>query len=278
MHLMVGRPRHCRRLGHHVDVIDGDLELAYLLADEAAVISAGRFRRHDWDVETKPDGSPVTDVDREVELALRELIKRRFPEDSIIGEEYGGDRGEGRCWYLDPIDGTAAFCEGRDRWSTLVALAEGDCVLVGLVDFPMHGRRVWAGLGTGAYDGKKRLQVSQLGRLSESRICDDYQHHIDRQVADHPLVQLAALAGSVCPHRGLAPLMVASGRAEVALGSGGGPWDYAPFVAIVREAGGRTSDIFGDDRFDGRTLLSTNGYVHEAALAALRRGTPPVSP
>jgi histidinol-phosphatase len=262
-----------RLLGHHVGMVDGDLDFAHALVDEAAVISTRRFRRRDWEVEAKSDGSPVTDVDRQVESALRELIHRRFPSDSIIGEEYGGDRGEGRCWYLDPIDGTTAFCEGRDRWSTLVALAEGNGVLLGLVDFPMLRRRVWAGLGTGAFDNGTRLHVSHLGQLSESTICDDYRHHIERKVPDHPLVQLAALAGNVFPHRGLAPLVVASGQAEVALGSEGGPWDYAPFVAIVREAGGRTSDVFGEDRFDGRTLLSTNGYVHEETLAALRDGT-----
>ena len=254
---------------------DADIEFAHALADAAAAISVERFRGGDWTVETKPDGSPVTDVDRQVETKLREMIGERFPTDAVVGEEYGGEAGDGRAWYLDPIDGTANFCEGIDRWSTLVALAEGGTVRVGVVDLPMHGRRVWAGTGTGAFDGTAPLHVSTVGELSHSTICDDYRGHIERRVADHPLVHLAAVGGAVLPHRGHSTLAVASGRAEVALATSGGPWDYAPFVAVIREAGGRTSDVLGVDRFDGRTLLSTNGRVHEEALAVVQQSALP---
>jgi histidinol-phosphatase len=241
----------------------------------------GRFRRREFEVEKKPDGSPVTDVDRDVESALRELIARLSPRDSVVGEEFGGEAGSGRCWYLDPIDGTVAFCDGRDRWSTLVALAEGTTVLVGVVDIPVHGRRVWAGAGTGAFDGRGRggapLSVSSVRRLGQSTVCDDYRRSIERNTVGHPLLKLSGRGRAVHPHQGHSALVVASGQAEVALASSGGPWDYAPFVAIVREAGGRTSNLVGDDRFDTGTLLSTNGLVHEEALEVLRAGAPPVA-
>jgi histidinol-phosphatase len=65
-------------------------------------------------------------------------------------------------------------------------------------------------------------------------------------------------------------LVVASGEADVALDTGGGPWDYAPFVIVVEEAGGVASDIQGQDRFDSGSLLVTNGRLHSQVLATLR--------
>ena len=64
-------------------------------------------------------------------------------------------------------------------------------------------------------------------------------------------------------------LVVASGEADVAFDTGGGPWDYAPFVILVEEAGGVASDIQGQARFDGGSLLVTNGRLHRQVLATL---------
>ena len=92
-----------------------DLELALAVADAADAIAAPRFRAPDMAVQTKPDGSPVTDADRAVEDALRRSLNASRPGDAVVGEErgVGGAGGEsGRCWYLDPIDGTANFVAG----------------------------------------------------------------------------------------------------------------------------------------------------------------------
>ena len=226
-------------------------------------------------MQRKADGSPVTDVDRQVESTLRELIARESPGDAVVGEEFGGEAGAGRCWYLDPIDGTAAFCEGSDRWCTLVALAEGARVLLGVADFPVRRRRVWAGTGRGAFDAKTRMRVSTVERLSQATICDDYSHSVERKASGHPLVRLAAAGRAVRPHQGHSSLVVATGQAEVALSSTGGPWDYAPFVAIVAEAGGASSDLLGIPRFDGGTQLWTNGRVHHEALGVVQGAAHP---
>src|ERR1700761_3639016 len=107
---------------------DDDLKLAFELADTADAITMRRYRAEDLAVETKPDLTPVSESDKAVELALRELLGRERPQDAVIGEEFGGvelaNEG-GRAWVIDPIDGTKSYVRGMDTWTTLIALLEG---------------------------------------------------------------------------------------------------------------------------------------------------------
>ena len=93
-------------------------ELARLAGDEA-----NRFFRHDIAVEIKGDGSPVTAADRSAETVARDWIRSRFPDDGILGEEFGLEKPDAvRRWVLDPIDGTKSFIHGVPLWGTLVAI------------------------------------------------------------------------------------------------------------------------------------------------------------
>ena len=101
---------------------DADLDFALGLADLADSISLARFRSADLHVETKPDLTPVTDADRTVERALRELIGAERPGEGVLGEEEGGGADGSVRWILDPIDGTRNFSRGLPVWATLLAL------------------------------------------------------------------------------------------------------------------------------------------------------------
>lgn len=90
-----------------------DLALALTLADRADSLTSSRFGALDLRIDTKPDLTPVTDADRAVETELREALARERPDDSIVGEEFGGDTAfTGRQWIIDPIDGTKNFVRG----------------------------------------------------------------------------------------------------------------------------------------------------------------------
>src|SRR3954468_4906555 len=87
-------------------------ELARIAGDVAF-----RHYRGNLDVETKADGSPVTVADRAAETAAREWIKRYFPTDGVLGEEFGEERPDAkRRWIIDPIDGTKSFVHGSPLW------------------------------------------------------------------------------------------------------------------------------------------------------------------
>ncbi|MDH4160916.1 MAG: histidinol phosphatase, partial [Actinomycetota bacterium] len=93
-------------------------------------------------VDLKSDATPVTEVDHATERAIRDLIAKERPGDGVLGEELGSDPGDsGRVWVVDPIDGTKMFAEGIPLWSTLIALREGDEVVVAVADAPALGER-----------------------------------------------------------------------------------------------------------------------------------------
>jgi histidinol-phosphatase len=143
-------------------------------------------------------------------------------------------------------------------------------VTTGVVDYPAAGRRCWADRGDGAFANGDRMHTSTVSLLEEAAVCDDYRHNIERGTPGHPLVRLAHHCCTVQPPpQGHAQLAVACGEVDVAFDSGGGPWDYAPFVVLVEEAGGVVSDLQGKSRFDSGSLLVTNGRLHSQVLAAL---------
>src|SRR5690348_18287204 len=100
-----------------------DLELALALADAADAMTMERFRAPDLAVREKPDGSPVTDADMEVERELRQRLREARASHAVVGEETGASGHSSWCWYLDPIDGTPKFAAGAPEWHTLIGLA-----------------------------------------------------------------------------------------------------------------------------------------------------------
>lgn len=256
-----------------------ELSFAFELADEAAGVSLPRFRARAFEVEIKSDGSPVTQVDREVEARLRERIAARRCGDVVVGEE-SGDSGRARSrwrWYLDPIDGTKRFVAGDPKWMTLIALAYDDELVVGLVDYPALGQRWWASRGHGAFCDGARLRVSDVAELSDSRICDDWRQTIATAAdPEHPLVRVAGHCASIRPHQGHASLAVATGQADIAISTRSHSWDCAAPSIIVTEAGGRHTDFTGGSHLDLGQALVTNGRLHEQVLALV--GPPSANP
>lgn len=126
-----------------------DLELALLMAQTADSITMAHFQSLDLIIDTKPDLTPVTEADRQVEQTLRALISGQRPLDSVLGEEFGVTGDSTRQWIIDPIDGTKNYVRGVPVWATLIALAVEDVVVLGVVSAPALGRRWWARLAGG---------------------------------------------------------------------------------------------------------------------------------
>ncbi|HEY8590847.1 MAG TPA: inositol monophosphatase family protein [Naasia sp.] len=257
--------------------ISADLRLALRIADTVAPIALDRFRALDLVVEAKPDRTPVTDADRAVELAVRDLLAAERPDDRILGEEYGGARATGRQWILDPIDGTANFLRGVPVWATLLSLAVDGRPVVGVVAAPALGRRWWAAVGEGAWTedaagaAPRRLGVSGVARLEDASL--SYNSLKGWQEAGR-VDALLALSEAVWRTRAYGEfwsyLLVAEGALDVAAEYDLQPYDMAALVPVVEEAGGRFSSIAGEVGPWHGSALATNGTLHDAALEALR--------
>ena len=257
-----------------------DLALAHRLADAADAITLSRYQALDLTVTNKPDNTPVTDADKSAEDAIRALLHAHRPEDGIVGEEFGTQGTEkNRYWVIDPIDGTKNFLRGVPTWATLIGLMERDTdgvekVVVGVVSAPALFRRWYAFEGGGAFvivnkEVPKKINVSAVSSIEDASIShSDFIGWGDRLEPFNNLMKSAwrtRAHGDFWSH-----MLVAEGAVEVAAEPTLALWDMAALDIIVREAGGRFTNLDGLDGSLGGNGLSTNAALHDYVVSALK--------
>jgi histidinol-phosphatase len=252
------------------------------LADAADRISMGRFGGP-VPAFDKPDGTPVTAVDRAIESTIRGMIAQRCPDHAVMGEEHGGRLDAGKpTWVIDPIDATKNYMRGVPVFATLVALVIDARPVIGVASAPAMGERWAAASGHGATRNGEPIGVSAISTLDRSSVLySDVERFRawPRMWAEferlHDEVWRARSYGDYYNH-----LLVAAGCAEVAFEREVAPWDVAALECVVTEAGGRTTDFHGNPpltamRAGGPNgVLSTNGLLHDEFLARLEPGLP----
>lgn len=219
----------------------------------------------------------MTIADRNAEEFLRGAIARAFPDDAILGEEFGETPGDsGFQWILDPLDGTKSFIHGVPLFGTLVGVEyDGRCV-VGVCHFPVLGETAWGAIGLGAWwqqaGGEPRpARVSAVSDLSQGMFCFTTVQgfgRIGRMDAFEAFVAAAGLArgwGDCYGH-----VLVATGRAEVMVDPLMNAWDCAALVPIVEEAGGSFMDWTGATNIRSGNGISVNAVLRETVLRITR--------
>ncbi len=255
------------------------LDFAVKVAIEAGGLTMRYFRSSSLAVDAKPDNSPVTRADKEAEELLREHIAREFPDDSIVGEEFGAQDGSSEYrWYLDPIDGTKSFVRGIPLFGTMVGLECKDEAVVGVIVFPALKEMVFAGKGLGAWwcddlelSDRKKAQVSKVSRLSEACLCANSASEFERigkEAAYRKLSQAAGLSRGYPDCYG--HYLVATGRIEIMIDPVVNAWDNAPLKPIMEEAGGRFTDLGGNATIHGGSGISSNGAMHDEVVAMFK--------
>ena len=240
------------------DYLNAVEELARIAGNVAKGYNFDRQLAH-----TKADNSPVTEADRSAERAAREWINQHFPEDGIIGEEYGEERPDARrVWILDPIDGTVSFISGAPLWGTLVAVVEDESTIAGASYFPVLDEMVIGGRGEGAWFNGTRTSVSEVSELSKATVVTT-----DERFGDDP--QLATgwrnIAGTARVARTWGDCygytMVATGRAELMMDDKLMSWDAAAFRCIIEEAGGQFTNTKGGQCSEPSGAIATNSAL-----------------
>jgi len=246
-----------------------ELDFALGLADVADAIAMRHFRSRTLTVHTKPDLTPVSDADREVEHELRARIGVERPRDSVLGEE-GGSRGSGPVrWIIDPIDGTRNFVRGIPVFATLIALERHGELELGVVSAPALHRRWWAARGEGSFFNGEPIHVSGVTRIEDAVVAyTSARSFFNRGVGDR-FVELAQRSWTA---RGVGDfwqhVLVAEGAVDLAVELEVSIWDLAAVQVIVEEAGGRFTDVTGARRPDGGSAISSNGHLHAEGLRA----------
>ncbi len=251
------------------------LEVARAAAD-AATVPILHYYHGRFEIETKPDQTPVTIADREAEQCIRGVINEAFPDHGIFGEEYGrSDKISDYLWLVDPIDGTKSFVGGYGMFSTQIALMHRGRIIVGVSSAPAMNEVAWAALGDGAWLNGQRLAVSQTESSAGASLSTG---NIGSLASSSRWAALGKLLSEAGRTRGYGDFYhyhrLASGQIDAVIESDVNILDIAALSLIVTEAGGIFTDLDGQAIcLDTRSVLAANPALHAALHAKLGRET-----
>ena len=274
------------------------VELAKLAGDSTLEL----FCQPRLEVIRKGDDSPVTAADRGAEKLIRERLSALFPDDAVLGEEFGESEGSsGYQWIIDPIDGTKSFICGVPLYSTLVGLVRDRRCVVGAIYIPALSEMVFAADGAGCWHGRLAKQASTpqdsaapssgAGQGTGGTVWENGGPS-RCQVSKRPLTEglfVSSQADSFAKQGagdgyealqktayitrtwgdGYGYLLVATGRAELMVDPIANAWDLAPAQPIIQEAGGRFTSWSGEETVFGGNAIASNGLGHETAISRL---------
>ena len=259
------------------------LDPAYIAVGIEAALAAGRIHRgyfrNNPEIQKKGPIDLVTASDVAAEGVVRELVARRLPGHSVLGEEQAGGvsaQSATRCrWIVDPLDGTTNFAHGLALFCVSLALEVDGRIELGVVYDPIANELFVAERGGGARLNGRPLHVSSTAALIDSLLCTGFPYSI----RDRRLRQVEVFSGFLGRARAVRRLgsaaldlcYVAAGRFDGFWEEQLHPWDIAAGALIVQEAGGRATN-FDDgpiDLFGGQIVVS-NGRLHEQMLMVIR--------
>ena len=232
------------------------------------------YWREGFAVETKPDRTLVTEADKAIERLFRDRLQALFPNDGILGEEYGTRQLDAdRIWIIDPIDGTQAFVMGIPVFSTLIACMQGGKITQAVADFPAMDLMFSAQIGQGAFVNDNRVRVSDCTDLNTAVLTATsttmFRGEGDARRFDQLIHRVGSMRFGLDAY-GFCSL--ARGRADMALEACLKPYDYLAPSLIVTEAGGQMTDWRGAPlgiEGDGRVLATATPTLHQQALQLL---------
>lgn len=240
------------------------------LARRAGHVTLGYFQMDNLTIETKSDDSPVTVADLETEQFIRKEIARLFPDDVVIGEEFGEGAGAqgARRWIVDPIDGTKSFTHGVPLYGVMIGVEDNGHMIAGAVNIPALGDLVVAERGKGCLWNGKHAHVSPTTRVQDALVLttdirNNYKHgHGPAWDRISDAARIVRTWGDCYGH-----LLVATGRADVMMDPIMNPWDCAALLPILEEAGGTFTDYDGKATVYGGCAISTNGKLKDEVLS-----------
>ncbi len=215
----------------------------------------------------------VLDADRASEAEVVRALRSAFPDDAIVAEE-GTDLGAGaaRRWYVDPLDGTVNYLYGIPHYAVAIACEDDEGLLAAVVFDPSRDEMFSAARGAGAWLGPDRLSVSAAHDLGSSLVATGFAYRAGSRAVQ------AAILGPLLPRvrdirrHGSAQLdlaWTAAGRHDAYFESVDRPWDWKAGALLVREAGGRVTELVQERPGDPHVVASAPD-IHDDLVGLLR--------
>ena len=248
------------------------LDQAVSWARSAGALTLEWFNNPSLEIDSKSDGSPVTQADKAAERHLRELISQAYPDDTIEGEEEETVVGTSdRRWLIDPIDGTKAFAHGVGTYSNLLYAEDSQGPLLGVINLPALGETVYAERGKGCFLNGRRVSVSSATEPSESYLSCTGFYMWSPEMFDR-VTRSGYRLRTWGDAYGYA--LVASGRIDAMFDPILAKWDIMAPAIIVTEAGGVITRRSGGPALepdsDGYySAIASNGLAHDRLIDLL---------
>lgn len=255
-----------------------ELVIAKQLAKEAGVIMLRYFGSTDADASVKSDRTIVTKADTEINSLVITRLESETPSYSVWGEEQSSIKDNSTyTWVCDPVDGTMPFAKGIPISTFSLALVdENGKGVLGVVYDPFRDRLFEAVRGSGAFLNGKRIEVSRLNKLDGAYIDEELWVNHEEEISFTSPKEVLNKAGAKVTTQCSAVIMgclVAQGSYDAMMFGQGKPEDIAALSVIVTEAGGKVTDLFGNEqRYDTniRGAIVSNGTIHNSLIDVLK--------
>ncbi len=252
------------------------LTIAVRAAREAGrVLTRSSHRLDTLTVTDKGKNEFVSEVDRNAEQAIIDVLREKFPNHAILAEESGSHAGNEYQWIIDPLDGTTNYLHGFPQYSISIGLKVKGRMEVGVVYDPSKEEMFTSCRGEGALLNDRKLRVTNRKNLSGALLGTGIPYR-DFRFTDNYMGMLRDLINDTAGIRrpGSAALdfaYVAAGRLDGFWELGLAQWDFAAGALLVREAGGIVTDIGGGERFfETGNVIAGGLKVHNAMLRCIR--------
>lgn len=248
-------------------------DFALSIAKEAGEIIRRNFvsgMSKEW----KSDLTPVTETDYRINTLLIERVQKDYPNYGVLGEEESFNEKAQNLWVCDPVDGTIPFSHGVPICTFGLALVKDGEVVLGLIYDPFMDNLLYAEKGAGTMLNGKRVSVSDKSNTDKSLL--ELTNWARAPYYMPNLMDLLEKDGAITTHYCSILYfcaLVASGEYLGDIYAGDLPHDVAAAKVIVEEAGGKVTDLFGEEqRYDQKIkgAIISNGKVHEYLMGKVK--------
>ena len=258
-----------------------DIELAKNVAIAAAK-EAGKLLNENFQkvksMSFKGENDIVTEIDLKSEKIILDAIKSRFPDHDILSEEAGtiGDGASRYTWVIDPIDGTKNYYHSMNPYRVGICLLEDKKLILNVLYNPTKDEVYVAQKGRGAFLNDKKITVNNNADLKTSIVMFHLSSKKESRVRIINVLEKVSEATMSMRIFGssLASMSyIASGKFDVYFTVQTKPWDILPVALLIEEAGGKVTDIEGNEiTYESTSVIASNGKVHDQMVELLRNG------
>ncbi|MGH7198542.1 MAG: inositol monophosphatase family protein [Candidatus Omnitrophota bacterium] len=238
---------------------------AALAAGKLLMASYGKLTHSQISMKAKNDF--VTEIDKKSEKLIISIVKKTFPGHAIQAEESGISLGKGILWVIDPLDGTSNYIHQFPFFSVSIGVLENGRPVAAVIYDPVHQELFTAERGKGAFLNGRRIRVTKVRTLADSLMTTGIpfraRERFSQYLASFEKISLSTVGMRRGGSAALDLAYVACGRFDGFWEIDLSPWDIAAGALLIEEAGGKITDVWGQNgHFKSGDTLASNGLIH----------------